>query len=341
MLIKTHIKAKNSLIPTPLVSVLIPCFNSGQYIAETLNSVISQTYGAWECIVVDDHSSDNSVEVIKSFVENNPSRIKFYSNQRKGACAARNLAFEKSQGEYIQYLDADDIISPNKLKCQIELLINNPNHVAVCNTWHFLNFINYAYNTDKEYIYSSNDPADFLINLWGGYGKPHFVQTNAWLTPKSLIEIAGVWNEKLMKDQDGEFFTRVILNSEGIIYSPEAKNFYRKHHSGTNIASIKKRAHIKSIFEATKLKGQYLFERTRSPQGRKAIATQFKLVAIEAWPEFKDISNSALELTSQLGGSQCSPKLGGLLLEVIKCVFGWKAAKSISYYGHKYKRKQI
>jgi len=321
----------------PLVSVLIPCHNSAPYIAETLDSVIAQTYTNWECIVVDDHSTDNSMEIVEKYCQQHPDKIKLYTNPRKGACAARNFAFEKSKGYYIQYLDADDIINPDKLKNQTELLQKSPHHVAVCNTWHFYNTIEEAHNTDKDFIFSTDDPAGFLINLWGGAGKTHYTALHSWLTPRHLIKQSGSWDEELLKDQDGEFFARVLLNSNGIVYTPEAKSYYRKHVSGSNIASKKQQPHIESNLKSTQLKEQYLLETTNTPRARKAIATQYKHVAIEAWPQFRDISTVALKKCKQLGGSGYLPVLGGKTIEFIKKTMGWKIAKSISYYGHQSK----
>lgn len=92
---------------SPKVSILIPCYNSERFVAETLDSCLAQTYRNIEIIVVDDGSTDNSFAIAKSFESN---IIKVYRQDNSGACAARNYAFRKSSGEYIVYLDADDIL---------------------------------------------------------------------------------------------------------------------------------------------------------------------------------------------------------------------------------------
>src|SRR5689334_8631307 len=94
----------------PLVSVIIPCYNSGRWIAEAIDSALSQTYEPLEVVVVDDGSSDDSLPIIRSF----ESRIIWRSGPNRGGNAARNLGFSVSTGTYIQWLDADDTLVPEK-----------------------------------------------------------------------------------------------------------------------------------------------------------------------------------------------------------------------------------
>lgn len=320
-----------------LVSIIIPCYNSALYITETLDSVLSQTYTNWECIIVDDHSTDNSLGIIKQYIEKYPDKIKLFANPRKGACAARNFGFCVSKGEYIQFLDSDDIICSEKIEKQVEALIGSYEKLAVCNTWQFHININESYNTDAAFLFSTDNPEDLLIRLWGGNGRTNFIQTNAWLTPRKLIEENGPWDESLQKDQDGEFFARISLNSKGIIYVPVIKNYYRKHISGKSISSQLNNEHLQSNLKACELKANYLFSLTQSTIAKRAIATQFKIVAIEAWPRNIDIYKIAIKKSNRLGGSGYSPILGGRMIEIIKLLFGWRIAKWISYHGHKNK----
>ncbi|WMI68450.1 glycosyltransferase [Mangrovimonas sp. YM274] len=315
------------------VSVVIPLFNAVTFIEETLQSVFNQTFENIEVIIVDDDSTDGSFELAKKYQSDT---VKVVKNKDKGACAARNYGFELSSGDYIQYLDADDLLSSNKIESQVKVLNGVRDQLAVCNTIHFYETPDTGICTDTDYVFSTDAPEDLFIKLWGGLdSKMNMIQTSAWLTPRALIEEAGSWNEQLAKDQDGEFFARVGLQSKGIIYVPEAKNYYRKHIKGSNIASQKQRKHIKSNLLATDLKSQYLFNISQSQEAKLAIATQYKHVAMDAWPEFKDITKKAMEACQDLGGSFYKPKLGGSVIELIKSVFGWRIAKSVSFYGHK------
>lgn len=102
-----------------LVSILIPCYNAEPWLAETLESALQQTWKNTEIIVVDDGSSDGSLAVAKKFESNG---VKVISQTNKGASAARNRALQEAQGDFIQYLDADDLLAPDKIERQMQLL---------------------------------------------------------------------------------------------------------------------------------------------------------------------------------------------------------------------------
>ena len=113
----------------PLVSVVIPSFNSGDYILEAIESVAQQTYLRVEVIVVDDGSTDDTVKKLRSLIETGKIHYTFQSNQ--GLAAARNTGIELAKGEYLQFLDADDLISPTKIEKQVQRLENSL-EPAVC-----------------------------------------------------------------------------------------------------------------------------------------------------------------------------------------------------------------
>jgi glycosyltransferase involved in cell wall biosynthesis len=96
----------------PLVSIIIPCYNTAQFIAETIQSVITQTYVNWQCVIVNDGSTDNTEDVIKTLIAGDD-RFAFYAQPNSGPSVARNLAISTAAGEYILPLDGDDKISPN------------------------------------------------------------------------------------------------------------------------------------------------------------------------------------------------------------------------------------
>lgn len=106
-----------------LVSIIMPSWNTGKFIAESIQSVVNQTYKNWELIIVDDCSSDNTDEVVKSFCDE---RIKYFHNKKNsGAALTRNRALREAQGEWIAFLDSDDLWMPEKLKHQIEFMEKN------------------------------------------------------------------------------------------------------------------------------------------------------------------------------------------------------------------------
>ena len=113
------------MIAAPRVSVITPFLNAGPFIAECIDSVLAQTYDRWELLLVDDGSEDGSMAVALRYAARHPGKIRYLSHQHrenKGASAARNLGARHAHGEYLAYLDADDMYLPDKLKEQVSLL---------------------------------------------------------------------------------------------------------------------------------------------------------------------------------------------------------------------------
>jgi glycosyltransferase involved in cell wall biosynthesis len=206
----------------PKVSILIPCYNAATYIAETIQSALKQSWPNTEIIIIDDGSSDNSFSVAQDYASGN---LKVYRQPNSGACRARNLAFEKSTGDYIQYLDADDLISPNKIEVQMSLFSAFGNDMVASCRWskfyqHPGEAIFHSLGVYKDY----KRPLDILLDMWSGQ---EMMQTSVWLSPRKIIEAAGPWNEGLAINQDGEFFCRVMMAAAEVRFEPEGKVYYR------------------------------------------------------------------------------------------------------------------
>lgn len=117
---------------TPLVSVNMPCYNCSKYIKQSIDSILNQTYTNFELIIIDDGSTDNSVEVIKEFSDK---RIKLFENiTNQGIVYSRNRAVENSKGKYIAILDSDDIAYPTRIEKQLNFMESNPDF-AMTGTW--------------------------------------------------------------------------------------------------------------------------------------------------------------------------------------------------------------
>ena len=111
---------------TAKVSVIIPVFNKADWVEESLLSVMNQNYKDWEAIIIDDGSTDNSLEVISKFIESHPGAWELISQNNQGQCKTRNTGIQKSSGEYIAFLDGDDCWALNKLEVQVAMLDSNP-----------------------------------------------------------------------------------------------------------------------------------------------------------------------------------------------------------------------
>ena len=115
-----------------LVSIIMPSYNTEEFIAESIQSVIEQTYSNWELIVVDDCSTDNTDELVASFLTDN--RIRYLMNDKNcGAAASRNKALREAKGKWIAFLDSDDLWMPDKLEKQIEFMEKNDYHFSYTN----------------------------------------------------------------------------------------------------------------------------------------------------------------------------------------------------------------
>lgn len=324
-----------SINSLPLVSVIIPAYHAENYIAETLDSIVNQTYNNIETIVVDDGSTDATLLIAQSYTSE---KLQVLRQENMGACAARNKGLLISSGQYIQFLDADDVLSLNKIEKQVNTLDQNPGCMAVSPTVHFMHgedYKNMKPLEESQWIYDTNEVADFLVRLYGGYGARWMVQTSAWLTPRSVCEKIGPWNEDLLINQDGEYFARAVLASKGI-RTTGGTNYYRRFVSGNNVsAKYNKRENLKSAVLSLKLIDEYISRHTQSEAYQRAMATLFREIAINAYPMFMDIVKQCESRVSQSGQKPDLPVMGGTIVETIKKNFGWKAAKRLRLLVHK------
>ncbi len=190
----------------PLVSIIIPTYNRAHLIGETLDSVLAQTYQNWECIVVDDGSSDGTDELLAAYCKKD-SRFKYHhrpTNKSKGANACRNYGFEVSKGEYMNWFDDDDVMHQDKLLIQVKALENSDYNFSVCQTLVFENSIGNIIGLRSENIYSNDVFYDYIT------------QKISWLTQaplwkkRFLQKFDYLFDEELQAAQEWEFHCRVL-----------------------------------------------------------------------------------------------------------------------------------
>ncbi len=313
----------------PLVSIIIPAYNSEKYLAETILSALSQTWPNKEVILVDDGSTDGSLAVAKKFES-----VKVFYQNNRGASAARNKGLKESKGEFIQFLDGDDLLSPDKIATQVGILQQNPGKIAACSTIHFENGSLHEQGTptpgEDDFLFSDDDPAHFLVNFLGGFKEVHAViGVHAWLTPKSIIVKAGPLNEDLTVDDDGEFFSRVILNSKGIIKT-EGAAYYRKYkNQDKSLSSQNNKKSLESIFKAILLKKNHLYSLENSEAAQKAIHKHLTVLAVSAYQFHKELYKEIEKELEKYSGHPFMPSLGGKFINYFAKMFGWKTAMKI------------
>ncbi|QNN43024.1 glycosyltransferase family 2 protein [Pedobacter roseus] len=317
----------------PLVSIIIPAYNAAKHIAETIQSAISQSWANKEVIVIDDGSTDETLDIIKSF---DNQVIKVFQQANKGAAATRNKGLLEAKGDFIQFLDADDILSTDKIEKQVLAIANHTNTLAVCSTVHFDEHQPHALFTpslyEEEFLKTSDEPIKFLIKLWGGFdGKGSMIQPNAWLIPTPLIRKSGLWNEELSLDDDGEFFARIILNSTKIVKVSDVFNYYRKYKKEGNLSSQKTHKDLSSLLASILSKKKELLSKEDSLAARFAIYRLLYDVAVRSYPQFKDISKKAIHELPLITPLTYKLDFGRKVLSKLASVLGWKSIRLIQY----------
>ncbi|RZN83113.1 MAG: glycosyltransferase family 2 protein [Winogradskyella sp.] len=211
----------------PLVSIIIPSYNRADLIGETLESIISQTHQNWECLIVDDGSTDNSIEVINTFIEKD-SRIKFYERPEtkpKGANACRNYGLELSKGEYINWLDSDDVFHPVKLEKQIKRIIDDNVSFSICKSHVFENSINESKDLKLKSIeIKTEDPFNAFIS------KQIIIPIQAPIFKKDFLTDNNFYfDESLQAGQEWELFARVLHKETNYSVIDEPLDYIRNH----------------------------------------------------------------------------------------------------------------
>ncbi|KQB44217.1 Glycosyl transferase 2 family protein [Flavobacterium daejeonense] len=191
----------------PLVSIIIPTFNRAHLIGETLDSVLAQTYENWECIIVDDGSTDNTAEVISVYIQKD-SRFQYHhrpANRLPGGNAARNYGFEVSKGEYINWFDSDDLMDSEKIELQVCQLQKEKTEFSVCQTSLFLHNNREFLGLRSEKIKSDYILGDFIMQ------KIMFL-TQAPLFRKEFLQKYQLrFDESLRAAQEWELFCRCLF----------------------------------------------------------------------------------------------------------------------------------
>ena len=306
----------------PLVSILIPAYNAEEFIADAIRSAIAQTWRHKEIIVVDDQSTDGTAEVARGFASKN---VVVVSKENQGAAAARNLAFQLSQGEYIQWLDADDLLAPDKIERQFAALCEGDGERTLLSS----SWAPFYYRTKRARfiptsLWQDLTPVEWLLRKMG---EGQYMQTATWLTSRKLAEAAGPWDLRLLSDDDGEYFCRVLLASEGTRFSPEARVYYRGTPSGRRLSQIgrsdkKKDAMVISM----KLHIQYLRSLEESERVQKACLAYMQHWYVNFYPERPDLMAELKALALELGRRLEEPRLRWKYAW-IKPILGFNAAK--------------
>ncbi len=224
----------------PLVSVIVPSYNYGHLISETLRCLQSQTYQNWECLVVDDGSFDDTAQIVAAFARED-SRIRYLRQENQKQAAARNTGIKNSKGEYFQFLDADDLIEPRKLELHTRYLEEHPEIDIVYSGVRYFS----SENPDERLVsrrYSMWDDGGSWMPEVSGSGKAvlnkllrnNIMVVNAPLLRRRTIEAVGRFNVALTPVEDWEYWIRCA--AQGAVF----------HHDESSASHALVRSHSQS-----------------------------------------------------------------------------------------------
>ena len=232
-----------------LVSIIIPVYNRAKYLEATLDSILQQSYENWECILVDDHSIDESLEICKKYAEIDP-RFRWAvrpNHRQKGANACRNYGYELSSGAYIQWFDSDDIMPEDALTHKITLIEKSNVDFVVGKVVFFKVQKQYV---DTPYLLKSDSPlADYIANKLLFY-------THGPLFTRNFLEAQSyLFDEQLQMRQDGEFYFRILLQKPNYIATEHQAALIRVHENNMTTNHQNKKA-----LDRTKINIDYYFK---------------------------------------------------------------------------------
>lgn len=209
------------MTPLPNISVLIPSYNSEKYIEACLQSILEQSLKPTEIIVVDDGSSDKTVQILQAY-----KNIKVICQEKKGVSFARNTALKESCGEFIAFQDADDLWLEDKLKLQFEFLCNNPD-------------IDFVFSKMNNFIDSTIDDQSKIY--WEQFQGKNIdpIGLPSMLSRRTVFEKVGNFNSELPFGEDLDWFSRVEEAGIKKIIMPEVLALRRLHNSNTTLLSAK------------------------------------------------------------------------------------------------------
>ena len=283
-----------------LVSILIPLYNAEQWFWETMESALSQTWPNKEIIIVDDGSTDNSLKIAKQYEGKS---VKVITQENQGAAAARNKAYEYAQGDYIQWLDADDLLAPDKIEKQMAVAEEDEPGVLLTSSW--AKFY-YRYKKAKfipDNLWQDLKPADWLITK---FNENVFMNPAVWLVSRELTDLAGPWDVRTAPDDDGEYIARVVVASKKVRFVQEARCYYRKSNPKSLSKDLSEKA-LDGILLSIILCTAYLRSLEDSERTKAACWRVLQTNMGRLYPSRTDIPKRAIDLAEELGNSLLIP----------------------------------
>jgi glycosyltransferase involved in cell wall biosynthesis len=306
-----------------LVSILIPAYNAEKYIGQTIQSAIGQTWPNKEIIIIDDGSSDNTLKIARTFKSEG---LKVIAQENRGACGARNRALESAQGSYIQWLDADDLLAPEKISQQLKGSINGlTSRIVLTSAFGKFLIRHHKAKIKPDALWQDLAPEDWIVTK---FTKKVWMNPTAWLVSRKLTDLAGPWDERLSGsgDDDGEYICRIVSASEKVKFVPEARCYYRR--GGPGSLSWKTSQALESFLLSLELSINHLLRLENSERTRKAALLFLQTYLPYFYPDKTELLDRIDALAFELGGKLIIPRVGWKL-EGLRRVLGWRRGKEV------------
>ncbi|MBI2814103.1 MAG: glycosyltransferase family 2 protein [Opitutae bacterium] len=309
---------------TPSVSIIIPCHNAGRWLAETIQSALGQTWPDKEIILVDDGSTDGSLAVAR---QSEAQGVRVVSQPNAGAAAARNAGLARASGDFIQFLDADDLLAPDKIERQVRLLQERgAGCIATCAWGRFTTDPAAGALDTGTALWRDLAPADWLVlaaehNL--------MMATATWLLPRALADRIGPWNTEHRANplDDMDYFDRARAAAHAVLFCPATRAYYRSEIGGS-LSRVRSDEAWRAISATLHRSADLLLKLEDSPRTRRAAATMLQRFIYELYPACPELAAAAAGRVRQLGGSDLRPEFGPARRALAKLV-GWKLTKRL------------
>ncbi len=314
----------------PLVSVIIPCYNAEKYILQTLASVFAQSYENYEIIVIDDGSTDTSYQLLQGIQHE---KLRIFTQNNQGPSAARNHGMALANGKYLQFLDSDDLLLPEKIAKQVLILETTQADVA------YGNWFKFETNSADEEIITET----ITKQIEGRAEIAAFI--SFWCPPavllysKKIVDKIGIWNMKLPIIQDARFLLDAVLQGGKFVYSDDFVAKYRVHQSGS-VSTKSKLNFTKDCFEnAKQIHKLWLLDIQNGDLAKKDAIFQVYCQCIRSFSNLDLILfEQSITEVEDLINEKFVPQ-SPISLKFLSHLLGYRKAEKISSYYRKIKSK--
>ena len=280
---------------SPRVSVIVPTYNRSHLVGETLESIQKQTLSDWECLIVDDGSTDDTQAVAESFASSDgKDRFHYFYQENSGAQVARNHGFAKSSGLYIQFLDSDDLIDEIKLERQVEGLEETGADYAHC-AWRQFHMQDGKRVLSRIYADGPIPGGDHLSAEFRGWHPA----PNSYLFRRETVEQVGPWDEELTQNQDLDYAFRLGLTYLKSVFT--AGTALHREHQGERISSHLNEQTARSRKRVLQKVERLLQESGRYDTYRPDLACIYAMYALQVHSQDSELSKKWFLRSREIG----------------------------------------